>query len=113
MCIIGKDCGSACGTAHHDLSGYARYQRCALVIEKAQSLNIEVCFLPAYSPNLNLIERIWKFVKKKCLYSHYYEKFPAFKAAISECLAETMSTHKDELDFCSPCVFSSLKKRNL
>jgi transposase len=76
----------------------ARYQRCALVMEKAQSLNIEVCFLPAYSPNLNLIERIWKFVKKKCLYSHYYEKFPAFKAAISECLAETMTTHKEELD---------------
>ena len=42
----------------------ARYQRCALVIEKAQSLNIEVCFLPAYSPNLNLIERVWKFIKR-------------------------------------------------
>ncbi len=76
----------------------ARYQRCAWVIEKAQSLNIEVCFLPAYSPNLNLIERVWKFVKKKCLYSHYYEKFPAFKAAISECLEKTMTTYKDELN---------------
>ena len=88
----------------------ARYQRCALVIEKAQSLNIEVCFLPAYSPNLNLIERIWKFVKKKCLYSHYYEKFPAFKAAISECLAETMSTHKDELDFLLTFRFQLFEK---
>lgn len=76
----------------------ARYQRCALVLEKAKSLNIELCFLPSYSPNLNLIERLWKFVKKKCLYSKYYEKFPAFKAAISKCLDETMTTHKAELD---------------
>ena len=76
----------------------ARYQRCALVMEKARSLNIELCFLPSYSPNLNLIERVWKFVKKKCLYSHYYEKFPAFKEAISKCLEETMTTHKADLD---------------
>lgn len=76
----------------------ARYQRCALVMETAKSLNLELCFLPSYSPNLNLIERVWKFVKKKCLYSHYYEKFPAFKAAISKCLEETMTTHKFDLD---------------
>jgi len=76
----------------------ARYQKCALVREKARSLNIELCLLPAYSPNLNLIERMWKFVKKKCLYSKYYEKFPAFKTAISNCLAETMTTHKSDLD---------------
>jgi transposase len=76
----------------------ARYQRCALVIEKARSLNIELCFLPPYSPNLNLIERLWRFVKKKCLYSQYYEKFPAFKEAISSCLAQATSTHKTELD---------------
>jgi transposase len=47
----------------------ARYQKCALVIAKATSLKIELCFLPTYSPNLNLIERLWKFVKKQCLYS--------------------------------------------
>jgi len=75
----------------------ARYQRCALVMEKAKNLKIELCFLPSYSPNLNLIERVWKFVKKKCLYSKYYEKFPAFQAAISKCLDETMTTHKSDL----------------
>ena len=42
----------------------ARYQKCALVFEKAQALNIELLYLPPYSPNLNLIERLWKFVKK-------------------------------------------------
>jgi DDE superfamily endonuclease len=42
----------------------ARYQRCALVQTVAQTLGIELLSLPTYSPNLNLIERFWKFVKK-------------------------------------------------
>ncbi len=45
----------------------ARYQHCALVMGLAKSLNIELLFLPSYSPNLNLIERLWKFIKKKVL----------------------------------------------
>ena len=43
----------------------ARYQRCARVQAVADTLGIELLGLPAYSPNLNLIERLWKFVKKK------------------------------------------------
>lgn len=50
---------------------------------RAQSLNIELLYLTTYSPNLNLIERLWKFVKKQCLYSVYYADFDAFKQAIS------------------------------
>ena len=43
----------------------ARYQKCHLVRNLAATLNIELLYLPTYSPNLNLIERLWKFVKKK------------------------------------------------
>jgi len=88
----------------------ARYQRCALVMEKARSLNLELCFLPAYSPNLNLIERVWKFVKKKCLYSRFYEKFPAFKEAISKCLSETQTIHKSDLDSLLTLRFQTFEK---
>lgn len=77
---------------------HARCQKCALVKETAQRLNLELCFLPSYSPNLNLIERVWKFVKKKCLYSKYYEKFPEFIEASSQCLLQTQTTHKSDLD---------------
>jgi len=49
------------------------------VRELAKELNIEIVFLPAYSPNLNPIERLWKFFKKKVLYNQYYEKFKDFK----------------------------------
>jgi len=76
----------------------ARYQRCAVVQTLADQLNIELCFLPAYSPNLNLIERLWKFVKKQCLYSKYYADFASFQQAIANCLAQTQTTHKSALD---------------
>ena len=42
----------------------ARYQKCQSVFDKAAGLGIELLYLPAYSPNLNLIERLWRFVKK-------------------------------------------------
>jgi transposase len=75
----------------------ARYQRCAQVVTLATSLQIELCFLPPYSPTLNLIERLWKFVKKQCLYSTYYADFAAFKTAIVHCLAQTHTTHRPAL----------------
>ena len=38
-------------------------------------------FLPSYSPNLNLIERLWKFFKKKVLYNKYYKDIHIFRKA--------------------------------
>ena len=48
----------------------------------AQNLKINLIYLPSYSPNLNLIERLWKFMKKKIINSFYYEKYEEFKIAI-------------------------------
>lgn len=76
----------------------ARYQKCKMVEALASKLEIELLFLPAYSPNLNLIERLWKFVKNKVLYSKYYPDFGHFKTAITDCLNQTHTTHKKELD---------------
>src|SRR3954469_7434405 len=50
----------------------ARYQKCALVQSYAAALGIELLYLPSFSPHLNLIERLWRFVRKECLYSQYY-----------------------------------------
>lgn len=75
----------------------ARYQRCRFIQELAESLGIELLFLPPYSPNLNLIERLWKFVKSEVLNNKYYEDFNAFKAAIIGCLAQTQTKHKEKL----------------
>lgn len=88
----------------------ARYQKCTVVKELAQKLNIELLFLPAYSPNLNLIERLWKFVKKQCLYSKYYEDFDAFKNSIMNCLQQTHTTHRQELNSLLTLKFQTFKK---
>lgn len=91
----------------------ARYQKCALVRDTAARLHIELCFLPAYSPNLNLIERLWKFVKKQCLYSHYYADFASFKAAIVQCLSETDTRHKSALASLLTLRFQVFRKAQL
>ena len=64
----------------------ARYQHCRFTEERASALNMELLFLPAYSPNLNLIERLWKLVKKECLLNRHHTNFTSFKASIDGCL---------------------------
>lgn len=54
-----------------------------LVEAAAIELNITLLFLPSYSPNLNIIERLWKFTKKKILYAKYYETPLKFHTAIN------------------------------
>lgn len=76
----------------------ARSQRCHFVRERASQLGIELLFLPPSSPNLNLIERLWRFVRKECLYNTYYEHFDPFKQAITHCLAETTGQHQTALN---------------
>ena len=76
----------------------ARYQHCQLVQSLANELGIELLFLPSYSPNLNLIERLWKFVKKEVLNSRHHQDFPKFRQAIDGCLAKLTTKHQQKLD---------------
>ena len=76
----------------------ARYQHCALVMDLAKTLNIHLEFLPAYSPNLNLIERLWKFIKKQVLYGKHYGTFQDFYGAINGCLAKIPTDHREKLN---------------
>jgi transposase len=91
----------------------ARYQKCKIVFYFAKLLDIELLYLPAYSPNLNIIERLWKFVKKKCLYSKYYSDFTVFKKSISECLSKTHTEHKKELNSLLTLNFQTFKKEQI
>jgi len=76
----------------------ARYQRCGVVQALARSLKIELLFLPSYSPNLNLIERVWKFVKKQCLGTRVLSTYEEFTAAIDDCLNKLPTAHKAQMD---------------
>jgi transposase len=75
----------------------ARYQKCQSVANKAKELNIELLYLPPYSPNLNLIERLWRFVKKQVLYSKHYDCFDTFRKSINGCISELGTQFKNEM----------------
>ncbi|KAA6322550.1 hypothetical protein EZS27_027918 [termite gut metagenome] len=61
-------------------------------MDKAKSLGIELLFLPSYSPNLNIIERLWKWTKKDCLNCKCYGKVAEFTEAINGSLMKTKKT---------------------
>ena len=85
----------------------AKYQHCQLVRDHAKMLGIELEFLPSYSPNLNLIERYWKWIKKRCLYSKYYEDFSAMKSEILNRMSKGHQEDKKELSSLITCNFQS------
>jgi transposase len=75
----------------------ARYQHCKFITQLAEQLQITLLFLPPYSPNLNIIERLWKMVKKQCLYGQYYEKFEGFQKAILGCFENLNQKDLDQV----------------
>jgi transposase len=67
------------------------------VQQLAQSLGIELLYLPGYAPNLNRIERLWRFIKREALYGRYHASFADFKGAIEGTMSELGGKHKEKL----------------
>lgn len=74
----------------------AKYHYSRKVRRFLESSKIQLVFLPSYSPNLNLIERLWKFFKKKVLYNRYYEKLEDFRQGCVQ-FFRNINSHWDEL----------------
>ena len=75
----------------------ARYYRSRLIQEYLKkNRRIKLLFLPPYSPNLNLIERLWRFFRSKIIYNKYYEKFSVFREIVFE-FFENITKYKKEL----------------
>ena len=74
-----------------------QFHWCVFVKFLVKSLNIELLFLPSYSPNLNLIERLWKFTKKMVLYGRHYDTFATFCGEIDAFPGKIETDHRKEL----------------
>jgi transposase len=66
----------------HIFCDNAGYYRNKVVTEYLQTSRIKLHFLPPYSPNLNPIERLWKWMKERVIYNTYYREFEDFKLAV-------------------------------
>jgi transposase len=79
-----------------DNAGYYKGKKIREYLERS---SIELLYLPPYAPNLNLIERVWKFFKKKVLANAYYESFLEFRKACKKFFRKrTWQSHKAELE---------------
>lgn len=74
----------------------AKYNKNKMLRKWAEKQRIKFIYLPAYSPNLNLIERLWRLLRKKVINSTYHESYDKFKNGISNFL-ENIKSHKTEL----------------
>lgn len=81
----------------HVILDNARYNHARLLRDFVRTSRIRLHYLPPYAPNLNLIERLWKFFHKKTLYNAYYPTFLEFKIA-SLGFFKTMGRYQAELD---------------
>jgi transposase len=91
----------------------ARYQHNAAVQALAEQLGITLLFLPSYSPNLNLIERLWKFIKRRSLYGRYHATFADFQAAIQETIDGLPTEHAEQLKTLMTLKFQQFKDVSL
>jgi transposase len=66
----------------HVFCDNARYYRNKAVTEYLKTSKVRLHFLPPYSPNLNPIERLWKWMKERVIYNTYYPEFEDFKSAV-------------------------------
>lgn len=85
------------GKKVHIVLDNVRYQKCHIVQELASQLEIHLEYIPPYSPNLNLIEWVWKFVKGE-ISSKYYDNFDAFKQKIDSNISSTDGENKPKIN---------------
>lgn len=91
----------------------ARYQRNQVVQKLAAELGLRLLFLPSYSPNLNLIERLWGFTKRRSVSGQYHPDFASFRSAIEDTLAGIPTTHAEALTALMTLEFQTFEDASL
>lgn len=112
--VIAHDCESVNVKSHRELyeealsrhpeasciyiiSDNARYYHNKELREWAEGTRIKQIFIPPYSPNLNLIERLWKFLRKKVINTGFYRTKEEFRRAIRR-FFDNIESFKEELE---------------
>lgn len=91
----------------------ARYQHCQAVKDKATELGIDLIFLPPYSPNLNIIERLWKYTRRHVLAGKYFDSPAKFHDALRHFFEVDYISHKPNLSSLLTLKFQSFENAHL
>lgn len=91
----------------------ARYQHCRAVKEKAAELGINLIFLPPYSPNLNIIERLWKYTRHHVLAGKYFDSPAKFHSCLRHFFEVDYTNHKQNLSSLLTLNFQSFENAHL
>jgi len=91
----------------------ARYQHCQAVKDKATELGISLIFLPPYSPNLNIIERLWKYTRRHVLAGKYFDSPTKFHDALRHFFEVDYINHKPNLSSLLTLKFQSFENAHL
>lgn len=91
----------------------ARYQHCQAVKDKAAELGISLIFLPPYSPNLNIIERLWKYTRRHVLAGKYFDYPARFHEALRHFFGVNYINHKPSLSSLLTLNFQSFENAHL
>lgn len=91
----------------------ARYQHCQAVKDKAAELGIDLIFLPPYSPNLNIIERLWKYTRRHVLAGKYFDTPAKFHDALRHFFEVDFTNHKTNLSTLLTLNFQSFENARL
>lgn len=91
----------------------ARYQHCQAVKDKATELGIDLIFLPPYSPNLNIIERLWKYTRRHVLAGKYFDSPAKFHDALRHFFEVDYINHKTNLSSLLTLKFQSFENAHL
>ncbi|NJC28151.1 transposase [Lewinella antarctica] len=97
----------------HLMMDNARYQHCQFVKQHAEKLNIKLEFQPSYSPNLNLIERVWKYIKGLVGKCHYRTKEEFFGAVSSILENMDQDQHQEKLITLLTMKFQTYKESQI
>ncbi|MBC6994904.1 IS630 family transposase [Neolewinella lacunae] len=97
----------------HFILDNARYQHCQYVKDVAATLNIILEFQPSYSPNLNLIERAWKYIKKLVGRSYYATKQEFFQTIVHILENTSEEEHQQNFDTLLTMNFQTYEKSQI
>ena len=75
----------------------AKYQKTAYVLKTAKDLGIELLYLPVASPNLNIIERLWKFAKKTFVANNVFESLSELQTHLTKSFSSLKKKYKSDL----------------